>query len=108
MYFERTTYPLSLKDFSWEFVSLLGSPLVSDATASNSSNGGSVNRSFKLIGLFFRLLTLFCELDVVTTAVEDIGWGRAEEREERYKLLFYRSWSLVDDPRRLLYKSGIA
>lgn len=77
---EITTHPLSLKDFNWEFVSLLGSPFVSEATASNSSKGGSVKRSFRFICLFLRLLTLFCVFDDVTTVVKEIGWGRAVKK----------------------------
>lgn len=44
------SYPRSRNDFNCELVNRLGSPIPSIATASNSSNGGAINKSRKLIG----------------------------------------------------------
>lgn len=82
---EIKTYPRSFKDFSWLFVSLLGSPLLSAATASNSSKGGIINKSLKFMPLDFLFVPTFDAFawtvvvpfdDVLIVAVE-IGWGKS-------------------------------
>lgn len=74
---DRVAHPDSRNDFSCELVRRRGSPLPSDATASNSSKGGAINRSRKLIGrVLLRLLTLFVALLTVSTSVvADSGCG---------------------------------
>lgn len=49
------THPFSRIALSWELVSRRGSPVPSVATASNSSKGGAINKSLKLIGRGFLL-----------------------------------------------------
>lgn len=49
------TNPRSRNDFNWVLVRRRGSPDPSIATASNSSNGGDINKSRKFIGRYRRL-----------------------------------------------------
>lgn len=51
-------YPRSRNDFNCVLVNRRGSPMPSIATASNSSNGGAMNKSRKLIGR--HLFRIFC------------------------------------------------
>jgi hypothetical protein len=67
------------------FVSRLGSPAPSAATASNSSNGGIINKSRRFIAFDFRLVPTFdafigplvCKLIVEDIAAVEIGCGKS-------------------------------
>lgn len=65
------TNPRSRKDFNWVLVNRLGSPELSIATASNSSNGGDTNKSRKLIGRYRRFVLL---------PLPDSGTGKTKKR----------------------------
>lgn len=80
------TYPLSRNERNCELVKRRGSPVPSAATASNSSNGGVIKRSRKLIGRVLRFI-IFSEDAVVVDevvvgiAVDASGVGKSVETE---------------------------
>lgn len=69
----RYTHPRSRNDLSCWSVRRRGSPWLSVATASSSSNGGAINRSRKFIGRAFLLLLFVADtkeaFDVVVVVV---------------------------------------
>uniref|UniRef100_A0A1A9VB55 Uncharacterized protein n=1 Tax=Glossina austeni TaxID=7395 RepID=A0A1A9VB55_GLOAU len=65
-----------------------GSPVPSEATASNSSNGGAINKSRKLIGRILRLPPTVLEplwpKPLKANEAADNGCGKADQKKQNW------------------------